>query len=244
MANTLKKWSPLWALFLAVTLCLGCAGHPAEPPQGHGEGTGTHHHRGPADLQEYLARLDRPERDAYQKPDEVIEALRLRPGMQIADLGSGSGYFTRRFVEAVTETGTVYAIDVEQQMLDYVKSSMNRVGHSGQRTTNVHYILAQPDSPRLPPNAVDLIFVCNVFHHLENRPAYFSNAKSAVKSGGRVAIIDFYHDQRSGDVGFPRRHLVSRATVIEEMTKAGYRLVGEHDFLERQYFLEFSPAAT
>ena len=101
-------------------------------------------------------------------------------------------------------------------------------------------MLAAPDHTGLAPHSVDLIFLCNVYHHLENRVDYFSTAKAEVKPGGRVVVIDFYHDHRSGQIGFPRRHLVARETVIQEMAQAGLELVKEHRFLERQYFLEFS----
>jgi arsenite methyltransferase len=89
---------------------------------------------------------------------------------------------------------------------------------------------------------VDLIFVCNTAHHLEDRAAYFRNVRSALKPGGRVAIVDFYPDERSGDLGFPKHHLVKRETIVQEMTEAGYKLDREHTFLPRQYFLEFVAA--
>jgi arsenite methyltransferase len=167
-----------------------------------------------------------------------VEALSLESGLSVADIGAGSGYFTRRFIQAVTEKGKVYAIDIEPDMLQYAKDTIARMPV---RST-VEFILAQPDNPRLPPQSVDLIFLCNVYHHLDHRSAYFSNVQSTLKPGGRIAIIDFYHDARSGDVGFPRKHLVPRDTVVAEMTAAGFRLTREHEFLPRQYFLEFSPA--
>src|ERR671922_82473 len=76
----------------------------------------------------------------------------------------------------------------------------------------------------------------NIREYLEHRPEYFKNMRSALKPGGRIAVIDFYHDERSGDVGFPRKHLVARETVVTEMSKAGYKLLREHTFLPRQYF--------
>lgn len=196
-----------------------------------------HQHRRPENIAQYLEHLDSPERDQYQKPFQVIEALNLKPGQAVADLGSGSGYFTRRLVGAVTESGKVYAIDVEPEMLQYVENSLVHT-HA---PYNAEFILARPDSPKLPVESVDLIFVCNVFHHLEDRTSYFRNVRSALKSGGRIAIIDFYHDERSGDLGFPKQHLVPQEKAIAEMTAAGYRLEREHDFLPRQYFLEFVP---
>jgi ubiquinone/menaquinone biosynthesis C-methylase UbiE len=194
-----------------------------------------HQHRRPDDIKQYLEHLDSTERDRYQKPSEVIETLKVKPGMAVADLGSGSGYFTRRFVEAVTETGMVYAVDVEPEMLAYAKESVihMHIGYSAE------FILAQPDNPKLPFASVDLLFVCNTIHHLEDRATYFRNLKSSLKPGARIAIIDFYPDDRSGDLGFPKHHLVPRDTLIQEMTTAGYQLAKEHSFLPKQYFLEF-----
>ena len=185
---------------------------------------------------EYLDRLDRPERDQDQKPAQVVDALELKPGMHVADLGAGSGYFTRRFVEAVGETGKVYVIDVEPEALKYVEESLSRM----HRRFQAEFILAKPNNPKIPAESVDLIFVCDTYHHLEDRADYFRNVKTSLKPGGRIALIDFYHDERSGDLGFPKRHLVPREKVIEEMTAAGYRLSKEHRFLPKQYFLEFT----
>ncbi len=218
------------SLFFLVTFCALLAGAALAQEQ--------HQHRRPDDIKQYLEHLDSSERDRYQKPVQVIEALGLKPGMAVADLGSGSGYFTRRFVEAVTDTGMVYAIDVEPEMLAYVKESIvhMHVPYSAE------FILARPDSPKLPFASIDLLFVCNTIHHLEERSKYFRDLKSSLKPGGRISIIDFYPDDRSGDLGFPKRHLVSRDTVINELTDAGYKLDREHSFLPRQYFLEFVAA--
>jgi ubiquinone/menaquinone biosynthesis C-methylase UbiE len=196
-------------------------------------------HRQPTDIKKYLEQLDSEDRDQYQKPRQVIEALNLRPGLAVADLGSGSGYFTRRFIEAVTETGKVYAVDVEPEMLKYTEESVVHM----HRSYTAEFILARPDNPKLPYESIDLLFLCNTYHHLEERAKYFSDTKSSLKPGGRLAIIDFYNDERSGELGFPKQHLVPRDTVITELTKAGYRVVREHTFLPRQYFLEFVPVA-
>lgn len=215
-------------------LVLALLSGPVAHAQTHDE---TAHHRRPADIRQYLQHLDSPERDKDQQPERVVNALALEPGMSVADIGAGSGYFTRRFVEAVSTIGRVYAVDVEPEMLDYTKNSLARM----QTPSNVEFILAQPDNPRLPAQAIDVIFLCNVYHHLEHRSAYFSNIRPALRPGGRITIVDFYHDARSGDVGFPRKYLVPRDTVLQEMAKAGFHVIREHTFLPRQYFLEFSP---
>lgn len=219
-----------WPTIIVVLSLWGLLGAPVSAED-------QHQHRRPDDIKQYLEHLDSSDRDQYQKPSQVVEALRLKPGMAIADLGSGSGYFTRRFVEAVTDTGIVYAIDVEPEMLAYTKDSIVHLHIS----YTAEFILARPDNPKLPYQSVDLLFICNTFHHLEDRTKYMSDVKSALKPGGRVAIVDFYHDERSGELGFSKHHLVPRETVLQEMTAAGYRLVREHTFLPRQYFLEFVP---
>jgi ubiquinone/menaquinone biosynthesis C-methylase UbiE len=231
--NTRKA---LTGLSIPLFIVLACWALLAEPTIAQDQ----HRHRRPENIAQYLEHLDSPERDQYQKPLQVIEALNLKPGQAVADLGSGSGYFTRRLVGAVTETGKVYAIDVEPEMLRYVEDSLVHT-HA---PYNAEFILARADNPKLPVESVDLIFACNVFHHLEDRATYFRHARSALKPGGRIAIIDFYHDERSGDLGFPKEHLVPQDTVIAEMTAAGYRLEREHSFLPRQYFLEFVPQAS
>lgn len=220
-----------YLLTLAIACCLlSMTAFAAEEHQDH---------RRPADIKQYLEQLDSEERDQHQKPRQVIEALNLKPGLTVADLGSGSGYFTRRFIEAVTETGKVYAVDVEPEMLKYAEESIVHM----HRSYTAEFILARPDNPKLPYESIDLLFVCNTYHHLEERAKYFSDTKSSLKPGGRIAIIDFHQDERSGKLGFPKHHLVPRETVISELTDAGYKLVREHTFLQRQYFLEFAPIA-
>src|SRR6476619_4803666 len=213
------------ALLTLVLLWVG----PAPAQEGH-------QHDQTPNVMEYLDRLDRPERDQDQKPAQVIDALALKPGLYVADLGAGSGYVTRRIVEAIGDAGKVYVIDIEPEALKYVEESLVHM----HRSFDAEFILARPDSPKIPFESVDLIFVCNTYHHLTDRTGYFRNVKSSLKPSGRIAIIDFYHDERSGELGFPKRHLVPREKVIEEMTEAGYRLAKEHTFLQKQYFLEFA----
>src|SRR5947209_13628340 len=155
--------------------------------------------------------------------------------ISIADIGAGSGYFTRKFVWAVQDKGMVYAVDIEPGMLKYNEEMIEHL-HT---PYNAKFVVAKEDDPLLPPKSVDLVFLCNAYHHLEKRADYFTRVKATLKPKGRVAIIDFYHDERSGNLGFSKDHLVPRDTVIKEMTDAGYTLSKEHTFLPKQYFLEF-----
>ena len=195
------------------------------------------HNRGPSDLQKYIELLERPDRDKDQKPDEVVKALAVTDYMTIADIGAGSGYFTRKFVWAVQDKGMVYAVDTEPGMLKYNEEMADHL-HT---PYNAKFIVAKADDPLLPPKSTDLVFLCNTYHHLEKRADYFTRVKASLAKNGRVAIIDFWTDGRAGDLGFPPDHLVARETVISEMTAAGYTLSKEHTFLPKQYFLEFVP---
>lgn len=159
----------------------------------------------------------------------------LKPGMVVADVGAGSGYFTRRLAKAVGKRVRVIAVDIEQKMLDYNKQELEKLGIANRAT----FTLAKPDDPSLSENSVDLVFLCNAYHPVEHRVDYWSKIKSSLKPKGRVVIVDFYHDERSGNLGFSKNHLVPRERVIANMEKAGLALSNEHTFLSRQYFLEF-----
>ncbi len=211
----LRLWCLLLA-FLLTSLTAGCSHQPW-------------------DIDTYIQNLERPERDEYQQPEKVVEALNITPGMVVADVGAGSGYFTRRFAEEVGETGHVLAVDIEQKMLDYSKQELEKLEIANRAT----FILAKPDDPSLSENSVDLVFLCNAYHHVEHHADYWGKIKSALKPDGRVVIVDFYHDERSGKLGFSKHHLVPRERVIENMKKVGLTLAKEHTFLPRQYFLEF-----
>ena len=189
----------------------------------------------PWDIDTYIQKLERPERDEYQQPAKVIEALNIAHGMVVADVGAGSGYFTRRLARAVGDTGQVIAVDVEQKMLDYNQQELEKLGIADR----ARFILAKPNDPSLTENSVDLAFLCNAYHHVGHHVEYFTTIKSALTPNGRVVIVDFYHDERSGKLGFSKHHLVPREQVIKNMEQAGYSLSKEHTFLPRQYFLEF-----
>lgn len=170
-------------------------------------------------------------RDGWQKPDEVVAALALRPGDRVADLGAGGGYFTFRLADAVGPSGRVFAVDVDEGLLAYLADRARDEGR-----TNVETVLAGYDDARIPPPGVDLVFTCNTFHHLEDRSAYFARLRASLRPGGRVAIVDFTPE------GVPfGAHGTAPATVVAELEAAGFALVATHGFLEDQSFLVFEP---
>src|SRR5215470_16572482 len=121
-------------------------------------------------------------RHTWQHPDEVIELLGIRPGATVADLGSGTGYFTFRLAEAVGPSGRVYAVDVDRGLNAYIAERARREGRD-----NVIAVRAESGDASLPDGSVDLVFSCNAYHHLENRVAYFRALQRCVRADGRVA---------------------------------------------------------
>src|SRR5205823_12845646 len=148
-------------------------------------------HKSFADVQQWVSVFDDPARDAYQKPGEVVRALRIRPGMRVADVGAGTGYFSRYLSTAVGATGTVFSADTEPELVRHLRERAEK-----ERTDNVVPILASPDNPRLPRGAVDLVPLVDTFHHIDHRVAYFGSLRRTLAPGGRVAVVD-WQDRKS-----------------------------------------------
>lgn len=176
-------------------------------------------------------RLNDPSRDTWQKPQGVIEQLSITPGSRVADLGAGGGYFTWYLARAVGARGTVYAVDINPAALDMIFREMVARG-----TPNVRPVRARPHDPRLP-EPVDLVFSCNTYRQISDRVAYFRSLASSLRPGGRVAILDF-HPRGFFPGLFGDR--ITKEDVRSEMEAAGYRLVSDHDLLDRQHFQVFA----
>lgn len=176
--------------------------------------------------------FDDPERDAWQKPHEVIQALALKPDAVIADIGSGTGYFAVRFAR-MTPQGKVYGVDTEPDMVKFLADRARREGLG-----NVIAVTGAPGDPRLPERA-DLIILVDVYHHVADRERYFRQLQQSLKPGGRIAIIDFRMDSPEGP---PKSARIAPDRVKAELKRAGYALSREHTFLPNQYFLIFQPA--
>ena len=173
-----------------------------------------------------------PKRDEWQQPERVIREMNLRPGDVVADIGAGTGYFTRRFSVAVGPEGKSLGLDIEPSMIQYMKDDAQKLN-----LPNYLAGIIKTDDPGLDEQSVDVVFLCNTFHHIQNRVDYFKRVMRSIRPGGRLVIVDFY--KRELPYGPPPGHKLSKHTVIEELQQAGYRLKQEWDFLPYQYFLEF-----
>ncbi|MEA3421807.1 MAG: methyltransferase domain-containing protein, partial [Acidobacteriota bacterium] len=167
------------------------------------------------------------------KPDEILSSLDIRSGKSIADIGSGGGYFAYRFAAEVGDKGHVYAVDVKARNLSFIIEEAEKKGINGQLTL----VLAEGENTNLPNNSVDLIFTRNSFHHINNPVEYFRKLKKALRSKGRVVIIDNKREK-----GFMSRlgHSSTRKSIINSLKNAGYRLVRSFNFLDQQWFMVFS----
>lgn len=212
--------------WLATALCAACA--TATPVLA--QAPSTHRHRF-SDAERWAQVFDNPKRDLWQKPDEVLRALALPPDAVVADLGAGTGYFAVRLARRLP-SGRVYGVDVEPDMVRHLAERARR-----ERLDNLVAVAAAPDAPNLPEK-VDLVLLVNVYHHIDERERYFDRLEDDLRPGGRVAIVDFRLDAPAGP---PRATRIAGERVKEELTRAGYRLVQEHDFLPNQYFLVFEP---
>jgi ubiquinone/menaquinone biosynthesis C-methylase UbiE len=218
---------------LAVASLLLVAAHASaqdRTPRSHEEMHGLHR-----DAKAYIALLEDPRRDEYQKPHEVLAALALKPGETIADIGSGSGYFTLRFAAHVGETGRVFAVDVDPDMVRHLNRRLRDAG-----VRNVQTVLAEPDDPLLPDRSVDRFVVVNTWHHIEKPAEYLALMKRMLKPGGQVVMIDFH--KKELPFGPPLEMKIAREDLVAQMTAHGFKLAREHAFLPHQYFLVFTPA--
>ena len=173
-----------------------------------------------------------PDRDSWQQPERVVKSLAIAPGARVADIGAGGGYFTWRLAEAAGAAGRVYAVDVDPDMTSYLEDEAR-----GREITTVRVVLAALDDPKLP-ESVDLVFVCNTFHHIGARADYFRRVGEKLRPGGRVAIVEY---KETGWLSRWLGHHTHPETIQREMREAGFERVESFDWLERQSFQIFAP---
>lgn len=179
------------------------------------------------------AYMDDPRRTEWQKPEKVIDHLLIKQGDVIADIGAGTGYFTVLFAQRVGKSGMVYAVDVDQSMVNHLNKRAKKEG-----LKNIRSILSTPDDPLLPKSSTDLIFICDTYLFFENRVHYLGRLKDYLKENGRVAIVSF--NAKAETPGAPPRHkMIPREKTIQEAELAGFSLEAEYFFLPYHDFLVF-----
>ena len=219
-----------WAALLSlVAACGGAAEHsaPAGAAEPHYETRALHDPDGIGKV--YLGReiahvmgpggvpwLERPEREAEERPQLLIEALAIKPGQTVADLGAGSGYYSFRIAALVGKQGKVLAIDVEPRMLRIIAERARR-----EQIANVVTVLSTASDPNLPANTIDLLFMVDVYHELEFPLEMMLGVRKALKPGGRVALVEYRAEDP--DVMIKPLHKMTERQIIRELTAAGFR---------------------
>ena len=217
------------SLVLALACCLtACKPDGSSPPID-------------AEHQHSLELLESPERNAWAKPDEVVAALPLtRPDMDVADIGAGSGYFTRRIARRVPD-GTVFAVDVDGTYKHYIKDHCEQWG-----TPNIETRLALYENPLLPQDSLDLVFLSNTYRYIQQRTQYFGGVNASLRSGGKLVIVDFDAARDCSPIGEdcpPKEQRITAEAVESELREAGFVLESRADFLPYQYMLVFARQA-
>lgn len=174
-----------------------------------------------------------PDRAAWQKPERVVEQLSLKPGQVVADIGAGTGYFSVILAKKVGHNGTVYGVDVDVNMVEYLEKRARKNG-----LKNIKPILAKTDDPFLSKASTDLIFMCNTYMFIEQRELYLARLKDILKKDGRLVIVSY--NKVETPEGPPIHTRVSREKTIQEAQKAGFILQNEFLFLPYQHFLVFN----
>jgi len=230
------------AAVCALLLLCGLVAH-AEPLAQHYEFRATHDPDGIGKF--YLGReiahvmgpggiiwLERSERETEEKPQLVIDALEIKPGQTIADLGAGSGYYSFRIAPLVGPTGRVLAIDIEPKMLEVIAERAGR-----EHVTNIATVRSSERDPNLAPHSVDLLFMVDVYHELEYPYEVMRKVREALKPGGRVALVEYRAEDPQ--VQIKPVHKMSEAQVRREMQAAGFRHVTTVRMLPLQHLILF-----
>jgi ubiquinone/menaquinone biosynthesis C-methylase UbiE len=180
-----------------------------------------------------LGLLEAPDRDRWQRPDRIMDALGIADASRVADVGAGSGWFTVRLARRVGPQGVVYAEDVQQEMLNAITRRVQREG-----LANVRPVLGRGPDPRLPEASLDAVLIVDAYHEIEDRIGFLANVARALKPQGRIGVVDFKVE--GGGPGPDPDERVNPDAVVADATRAGLRMVSSETFLQFQYFLIFA----
>jgi putative heme-binding domain-containing protein len=177
--------------------------------------------------------FDRADRDKEERPDELLAALQVRPGATVADIGSGTGYFTWRLAQLVGPKGKVYAVDVQPEMLERTRQAVEK-----QNVQNVEYLLATDQSPRLPPQSIDLAFIAYAYHEFGDPESMMLAIRRALKPGGRVFVLEYAKESRIAPAS--PLHKMSFEEIRREIEPLGFVIDQLLDFLPVQHGVIFT----
>lgn len=186
-------------------------------------------------VSEYQEKFEIESREVFSKRKEILEVCKVAPGMTVADIGAGTGIFTRLFSDAVGPKGQVLAVDIASNFLDHINNTNRQAGRR-----NVQTVQCTPDSTKLEPATVDVAYICDTYHHFEFPLKTMRSLHAALKPNGRLFLVDFKRVEGES-TDWTMKHVRAGQEVFEaEVLSCGFKKVREHsDLLKENYFIEF-----
>ena len=183
---------------------------------------------------EFKKRFETESREVFANREKIVAAAKVKPGMAVADVGAGTGLFTRLFAKAVGPEGKVYAVDIAENFLEHIEKTSKENG-----IENVETVLATADSSNLRPGSVDVAFIADTYHHFEFPRRTMTSIHRALRPGGRVVVVDFHRIEGVSSEWVMSHVRAGQEAFREEIESAGFRLVGEPKFLKENYYMIF-----
>jgi predicted methyltransferase len=186
------------------------------------------------DINETVKRFESENREVFAKRKEIVAACKLKAGMAVADIGAGTGLFTRLFAAEVGPQGRVYAVDIARKFVEHVEKTSKEAG-----LKNVTGIVCTPNSTELPPNSVDLVFLCDTYHHFEYPQKTMASIRRALRPGGHLILVDYSRIEGKTPDWLLKHLRAGQEVFTREIEAAGFKAVDRADFLKENYFVRF-----
>jgi predicted methyltransferase len=186
------------------------------------------------DVNESVKRFESENREVFSKRKEIVAACKLKPGMVVADIGAGTGLFTRLFAAEVGPKGRVYAVDISRKFIEHVEKTSKEAG-----LKNVTGIVCTPSSSELPPNSVDLVFLSDTYHHFEYPQKTTASLHRALRPAGQLILVDYCRIEGKTPDWLLKHLRAGQEVFTEEIEAAGFKVVDRADFLKENYFVRF-----
>src|SRR5262249_36487776 len=187
------------------------------------------------DASQWTARFEHEGRAIYDKRYEILDAMHLKPGMNVADIGAGSGLFARLMAQRITPGGTVYAVDISKNMIDHIAKVAEQ-----EKITNLKAVLGDPRSPKLGPNTLDLVCIIDSYHHFEFPQDMLREIKNALRPDGTLVLIDFKRIEGVSKEYILKMVRAGEGTFTDEFQNAGFELIERRDdMFDDNYLLRF-----
>lgn len=186
------------------------------------------------DVKDFIGKFEIESREVYTKRKEIVAACKLKPGMTIADVGAGTGLFTRLFAAEVGEKGKVYAVDIAPKFIEHIKQTCDKAG-----IKNVQGVVCKQDSVELPENSLEFVFICDTYHHFEFPFRTMASIHRALRPGGQLVVVDFQRIPGKSREWVLNHVRAGEKTVVGEIVSSGFKKIGEEKILNENYLVRF-----